>query len=351
MVEEQLLTLANMIDPEPIESLAMAYFSSQVLFVATELGLFTQLHGQSKTVVEVATALGLSERSAELLLNACVSLQLLEKQGGCYANTPVSDVYLVKGKTGYQGPYISLMQHYYKLWGSLKLALLQNGSLRSEFDDYVAQDIDWARKFIEAMHCGAELVAPFLVETLDLSSHKLLLDIGGGSGINAISFVKKFNQLKAIVLDLSSVSEVTKEYVARSGVADRISVMSGDYRYVELPPGVDAVLLSQVLHAEGPSVCRNILARAFAGLVPGGLVIVRDIFPNDDKLGPPAAVLHGLHWLMVTPEGNCYSKAEVIGFLQDVGFQDIQVLALPEPAHYLKVIIARKPLISTTQPD
>jgi acetylserotonin N-methyltransferase len=68
------------LDPAPILDLIEAFRRSKTMFAALELGVF-----DGERPAGAAT---------DRLLEACVSLGLLEKRGGEYFNTPVADEYL-----------------------------------------------------------------------------------------------------------------------------------------------------------------------------------------------------------------------------------------------------------------
>src|SRR5947207_1941111 len=82
------------------------------------------------------------------------------------------------------------------------------------------------------------------VPTLDLSTHRQLLDLGGGTGAMSIALCRSFPALRAIVLDLPPVAAVARESVRESGLTDRIEVREGDLVAEPLPGGCDIVLLA-----------------------------------------------------------------------------------------------------------
>ena len=67
--------------------LATGHYKSKVLFVATNLKIFTILSKQPKTLIEIAEELNIKMRPASMLINACVALGLLEKKDGVYSNS------------------------------------------------------------------------------------------------------------------------------------------------------------------------------------------------------------------------------------------------------------------------
>ena len=83
---------------------------------------------------------------------------------------------------------------------------------------------DLARHFTLALSGRANNVAPLLAQAVDLSNAKLLLDVGGGTGIYSAALLQKHPPLKAIVLDRPEVLKVAAEFAESHGVADRLEL-------------------------------------------------------------------------------------------------------------------------------
>src|SRR5262245_63920 len=93
----------------PLMALSTGFCACKTLAAAHELGLFSHLAGGvDTTVAELAGAIGLHPRPAEMLLTGCAALGLLEKTDGRYRNTPLSEAYLVRGKPYYFGGFVQM---------------------------------------------------------------------------------------------------------------------------------------------------------------------------------------------------------------------------------------------------
>ena len=73
--------------------IATGHYKAKVLFVATNLGIFTILSKKPKTLEKLAKQLNIDERPARMLLNACVAINLLKKRGNLYSNTRTAELY------------------------------------------------------------------------------------------------------------------------------------------------------------------------------------------------------------------------------------------------------------------
>ena len=165
-------------------------------------------------------------------------------------------------------------------------------------------------------------VAPALAKRVDLSKQTHLLDIAGGSGIYACALVAHFPHLKATVLEKTPVDRITLRSLAARGFADKINVRIGDMFSDPFPKDCDVHLFSNVLHDWDLDRVASLLAKSFAALPSGGMILIHDAHLNGTKTGPlPVAAYSAL--LMTITEGRCYSEKEIADFLSRAGFSDV----------------------------
>ena len=321
------------VSPLPLWDLAHAYCGARAFQVANELDIFSHLD-EERTSKDVAALLGLEHRPVRMLMDACAALELLEKSGGTYQNTQVSSEFLVKGKPFYSGNFVSLEAASYLTWSKLPEAVKKNGPVERPMRDEKVMKF-----FTHAMHGTSVFSATMLAQVVDLSGYKRLLDVGGGSGVNSITFVEKYSNLQATVFDQGPVVEVAAEYISRSPATDRLSTMAGSY-LESLPGGYDAALLSNILHGEGEEDNRVLLKRVYEALDAPAIVIIADVLLNDERTAPLFPILFALNMLLDTEQGDTYTRTEVNGFLKDAGFCEMNTISF-DPAP-LTVITALK---------
>lgn len=330
----------------PLMALSTGFWAFKTLAAAHELGLFNRLEGSAgTTVAELAKALGLHPRPAEMLLTGCAALGLLEKTDSGYRNTPLSEAYLVHGKPYYFGGFVQMAdKRLYADWGRLTEALRANRPTTwdpavqsSAFD---GEDPTMLAFFWEAMHSLSTMTARKLGEAVDLSHFRRLLDIGGGSGAYDIELCKQYGDLRATVLDLPHVAAIAAGKIAEAGLTDRIETAGGDF-FEQLPKDHDVHLLSMILHDWDEAKDRPLLSRSFEALPSGGAVVISELLVNDEKTGPAPAALMSLNMLIET-EGRNYTPAEYSAWLAEAGFRDIETVWFDAPAAN-GAVIGRKP--------
>jgi predicted O-methyltransferase YrrM len=158
---------------------------------------------------------------------------------------------------------------------------------------------------------------------LDLAGHCNVLDVAGGSGIYACALAARFPHLHASVMERPPVDRIALKLVAERGYSDQVSVVARDMFTGDWPKGHDIHLISNVLHDWDFPKVRQLLARSFESLEPGGLVAIHDAYIDREKTGPlPVASYSAM--LMHSTEGKCYSVGEMEGLLAEAGFGQFQ---------------------------
>ncbi|MFB3852344.1 MAG: methyltransferase [Vicinamibacterales bacterium] len=310
----------DQIDPRPILDLAMAFQRSRPLLTACELDVFTVLSDEWRTAEEIAAAVDADARATDRLLNALVALGLIYKANGRFANTPLAARFLVRGRPD----FMAGLQHTSNMWdrwSTLTSAVRQGGAVGQE--PIADRGQDWARPFIAAMHWRGRQQAPSVVNLIGVDGVGRVLDVGGGSGIFSMAFVRAAAGINAVVFDLPAVVPLAKNYIETEGFAAQVSVEPGDYLTDPLPSGFDLVLMSAVIHSNSPEENRLLVRKAAAALNSGGRVAIVDWVMSEDRTEPAIGALFALNMLVGTSAGDTYTESEVRRWMTDAGLTDI----------------------------
>jgi predicted O-methyltransferase YrrM len=327
-----------MLTPTPLMDLVTGFWSFKTFAAAVELDLFTRLAGgRTLTVAAAEQELGLSDRPADLLLTACASLGLLERAGAGYRNTALAEEFLVRGKPYYFGGQVTYCDHRtYLPWHRIGEALRTDRPLTWDPDTqesmFTTADPQLLATFWEAMYSTSIFTARALGGAVDLAGRQRLLDVGGGSGAYPIELCRQQPDLTATVLDLPHVAEIAAGKIELAGLADRITTRAGDFLAdAALPGDHDTVLFSMILHDWDEATNRELLAKAYAALPAGGLVIISELLLDADRTGPAPAALMGMNMLVETVGGRNYSDAEYADWLTGAGFGQIRTVRFDAP--------------------
>ena len=109
-----------------IRQIIYAWQPARVLMAANHLDFFTALGEEALTAEEVASRCNTHPRSTRMLLNACVALGVLEKEGLLYRNSAEARESLVRGKPTYLGDGIAHLEDLWEPWGKLHEAVRTN---------------------------------------------------------------------------------------------------------------------------------------------------------------------------------------------------------------------------------
>jgi SAM-dependent methyltransferase len=328
---------AASMDPRPILELATGYWDSRAFLVANQIGVFPALAEGPLSAAALAQALGLHERPLRLLLKACVGLELLREGPEGFSNTPRTQLFLVPGSPAYLGDAIRYGADMWEAWGDLEQALA-DGIPPVKTETYTGDDPEKTRHFVRGMHNRAQGIARVLVDLVDLTGRKRLLDIGGGPGSYAAMLAARNPDLRATVLDLPGVVAIAREILDEIDGGDRVDTLAGDYKTTAFPSGCDCVLISGVFHRESESMCRQLIARAKDALDPGGMLIVSDVFADEGGATPVFAALFGLNMMLSAPDGGIHADADVCRWMEAAGFRDVSAQPFPPPLPHRLVV-------------
>ena len=293
----------------------------------------------------ICAGLGLAAHPADVTMTLCTAMGLARREGDVFYVTEKASEFLVEGSPWDLRPYLASLKD--RPTCTMMLEVLKTGVPASwggkkdedEWADAMLRE-DFADSFTAAMDTRGAYLAPHMAEAMDCQGASRLLDIAGGSGVYACAVVERHPHIQASVLERPPVDGVARRAIERRGLAGRVEVVAGDMFAQELPPGCDVHLFSNVLHDWGEKSCRELLAKSFRALEPGGRVVVHDCHLEAGKAGPLEVAQYSVLFMFLT-EGKCYSLDEMEDMLRRAGFVDMRY----EPTVvYRSLMTARKPL-------
>jgi len=320
----------NRVDPSAIMALSTAYWGSQTLLTANRIKLFDTLAGGPLSSEDIAAQLKLDVRATELLLNACVSLGLCEKDAGQFSNSLSSATFLATNSPASMANAISYSDNLFATWGELETAV-RTGVPPKKAATYLGEDDAQTRHFVYGMHDRAMAIGRALPEMLDLGGRKKMLDVGGGPGTYSALLTERFPGLRSDVLELAGVAKIAAEILETMGATRRVTMLRGDYHTSDFGEGYDVVLMSGMFHRESEQNCRRLIDKARACLEPGGLLVVSDIFADEGGAGPAFATLFGLNMMLTATDGGVHADADVARWMAEAGFEKIDQQKFPPP--------------------
>ena len=315
-------------NPEMLLELSGGYWKICALHAAVELDVFTVIGEDHLSAEAVAEKIHADARGTAMLLNAMTAMHLLEKSGSLYTGVSGAVRFLSRTSPDYIGYMIKHHHHLVPSWGKLDEAVRTGKSVRTSATHGTE---DERESFLMGMYNNAMTLAARLIPTVDLSGRKSFLDLGGGPGTYAIQFCLKYPELKAVVFDLPTTRPFAEKTIAAHGLTDRIAFQAGSYLTDPVDGRYDVVWLSHNLHGEGPEDCQNIVRKAVAALVPGGMILIHEFILDNDMSGPLFPALFSLNMLVGTSSGQAYSQQQLIDMLTQCGVKNIRRIFFESP--------------------
>ena len=102
-----------------VSDLLIVSWATSVVSTVTRLNVFSILSSDMMTVEELSSNCRAVPHLLKPLLDACVSMGLMELQNDKYMNSHFSRVYLVEGRPSYVGDFVKLTYTWSKHWDKL----------------------------------------------------------------------------------------------------------------------------------------------------------------------------------------------------------------------------------------
>lgn len=314
-------------DTVRLQGIAKAFWESAALMSAVELGAFTAIAGGADTIDKAAHAMGIEPVNAERLLTALTAMDLVRRSGETFANADDVQRFLVEGSPSYAGPWMLFGKPRWEQWGKLTEHLQVKASdqrILGMYDDTFT--VERARSYHEATYSIGMGAARRFHRQVDLSGRKKIMDLGGGSGCYCIVAAQTHPDIKAEVLDLPPVVEVTREYIAENEVSDAVEANPCDFTKDPLPEDADVAIMASNLPQYSREIVTGIVQRVHDALLPGGEFHLIGEMLDADGCGPLPPALWGLAEAVSHSTGLAHSTADCVGYLEQAGFVDIEAI-------------------------
>jgi ubiquinone/menaquinone biosynthesis C-methylase UbiE len=257
-----------------------------------------------------------------------------------YSLTPESATFLVSTKPGFQGGMIRhCSEHLIPKWLSLNEIVATGHPVAAVNQEDSGSD--FFQNFVNDIFPMSYPAAQALARHFNANGAPVrVLDLAAGSGVWGIAIAQSSEQAHVTAVDWPGVIPVTRNTVARFGLADRFSYVEGDLLQADFGSGYNLATLGHILHSEGKERSLALLKKTFAVLASGGTIAIAEFLVNPDRTGPVNGLFFAVNMLVNTDSGDTYSFEEIAGWLAEAGFTDARTLESPGPS---PLILATKP--------
>jgi len=327
--------------------LVAGFVYSQVLLACVRMRVFDILAEGPQSVTTLAHRLDLSENSAQRLLAAAASLELLARRSdGRYALGQLGAVMVGNRAVA------AMVEHHASVYMDLSdpVALLRRDS-PTRLAGYWAyagdEGSESARRltaeqvaeYSALMSASQPLVADQIIDAYDLGRHRCLLDVGGGEGTFLCQVARRVNGLQLQLFDLPAVAERARHRFDAQGIGHRATAHGGSFFDDPLPTGADLASLVRVIYDHDDAHALKILRAVRRALPDDGTLILAE-----PMAGTPGAEAMGDayfgFYLLAMGKGEARTPDQLSALLREAGFQRLRVLSTHLPLQ-TRVIVAR----------
>ncbi len=330
---------------EELYKLSFNYWRSGVLRAAVMLDVFSLLDNNPLSSDAVSQKLNAKNpRFIKAFLDACVALGLLDKEGDRVKNSALSDKFLVPGRLTYIGDHMRHITNYWHTWGNLD-KLVVEGRAELPFENGFVDAPNFWMDYMMGQHNRAMIGSgKELLENVDLSNRRKLLDLGGGAGSYSISLCQAYPLLQAVIIDQKGPLEIARKLVDENSLTDRITIVNGDINTIELDNDYDAVLISGVILLVSDQMCRHMILKAYNALCSGGLLVIQDYMQMEDVSSDRHIInmLLDLYVLIAfSPDAALQKVSDILCWMTESGF--INSKQMVGPTSHFTILTALKP--------
>lgn len=301
-----------------------AYQRTEALRAAIELDLFSHIATGHETVLQLAQACQAAPRGIRILADYLTILDFLQKCDDRYELTAASKVFLDRQSPAYLGGTLNFMlaPGLKECFEKLTDAVRRGGTAISE-EGTVSHDnpiwVEFARAMAPLMQMPAQLMAGLVGG--ESQQPLQVLDVAAGHGLFGITIAKQYRKARVTALDWQNVLSVAEENARKAGVSERYSLSPGSAFDVDWGGAYDLVLLTNFLHHFDLPTCRQLAAKAYKALAPGGRALTLEFIPEPDRITPPSTANFALVMLATTSHGDAYTFAELQSVFAQAGFK------------------------------
>jgi demethylspheroidene O-methyltransferase len=234
---------------------------------------------------------------------------------------------------------IAMIRHHRHLYEDLRdpVAVLRGAVTTSlgEFWPYAKGEVSdsGAVDYSALMEASQALVASEVLDAYSPRRHRMLLDVGGGSGAFVAAAAARAPWLRVALFDLPEVAAIARERLGSTA-----SVFEGSFRTDPLPAGADLITLVRILHDHDDDVAFGLLCEIRRALAPGGRLLIAE--PMAGTRGALAAGegYFGFY-LMAMGSGRPRSPKVIRAMLRAAGFTRTRLVGTRTPL-LARVIVA-----------
>jgi 3-hydroxy-5-methyl-1-naphthoate 3-O-methyltransferase len=296
--------------------MADSYRVSRIFLTAVELHIFETLSHQELTAEEISNKIDTNAPATEILLNALVGLELLEKHEGKYANSSIIMKMLRNKCSESLLAWFRHQNNNWQKWSELT-QIVKSGCLKKK---YWSQEmsIDLAM----TLRLGAKSLAERLDLMIDFSNIHRICDMGCGPGTVTMELLKIHPHMSAVLIDNdNNALEIARQDAKINRLHGRIKLVNQNIITIKMEEEFDLVIMSLVLCLFSRQEVLHLLNKVKAILHQDGTLILGEILLNESKTSPVSSTLFAVQLLINGLCDGSFSLTDIIELFSICGIR------------------------------
>lgn len=266
-------------------SMATAYRTSQLVYVAAKLGIADVLADQAMTGEEIASRLQASPDAVCRVMRGLAMLGVFRRVDfGRYANTDLSWPLRSESESSVRSAVVYWGEEQYETWGAIADAVMTGEpSFRMLFGDpfeYYEHHPEKAAVYDAFMTGVSRNLALAVAENYEFPDTGTVVDVGGGEGLLLATVLEAHPGLHGILVERPPTLEKARLLLESRGLPGRCSLVSGDF-FESLPEGADVYVMKNILHDWDDAAAISILTTCRKAMKQDArLLVVQRLFPT-----------------------------------------------------------------------
>jgi ubiquinone/menaquinone biosynthesis C-methylase UbiE len=164
---------------------------------------------------------------------------------------------------------------------------------------------------------------------VNYSPGRSVVDVGGGHGLLLTTILRAHSSLRGVLFDLPHVAQGATDRLQREGLADRCTVVGGDF-FEAIPDGGDAYAMKFIIHDWDDDRATRILRNCRRVMRPGAkLLVIERVLSAADE--PDFGKFSDLQMLVFAPGGRERTEREFRALYDTAGFELTRVVPTASP--------------------
>ena len=307
-------------------------FTSQAVYVAAKLGIADLLENEAKSAAVLARETQTQEHSLYRLLRTLASVGVFrETESKIFENNPVSETLLSKSEGNLRDMAIWMGEEaHWRVYGNLLHSVKTGKAAWSQvhgedvFPYLFQTNRELGAIFNRAMMSFSAQAIPAVAAVYDFSQIGILADVAGGYGHLLAGIMKNHPEMRGILFDLKPVCEEAKDFLAKSGVNERVEAVCGNF-FEKVPVKADVYMLKHIIHDWNDAECVRILKNIRREMPTGAKILILEVvLPETSE--PHFGKIMDME-MLVSPGGVERTAAEFEQLLTDSGLKLNRIIA------------------------